>query len=117
VDRDELRRAMINVIRNGVQAMSDEGLIEIRAAASGAGIAVEIQDHGPGMTEEIRARAFDAGFTTKQGGSGIGLGLVKSTMDELGGTVALASSPGKGTTVTLWIPTGPPAGGSERVDP
>jgi signal transduction histidine kinase len=107
VDRDELRRAFINVIRNGVQAMSGEGVIEIRAALSGAGIAVEIRDQGPGMPEEVRLRAFDAGFTTKKGGSGVGLGLVRSTMEELGGTVTLASTPGEGTTVTLWIPLGP----------
>jgi len=108
VDRDELHRAIINVIRNGVQAMNGEGTIEIRAALKGAGIALEIQDHGPGMPEDVRARAFEAGFTTKKGGSGVGLGLVKSAMDVLGGTVTLTSTPGEGTTVTLWIPEKPP---------
>jgi nitrogen fixation/metabolism regulation signal transduction histidine kinase len=108
VDRDELRRAFINVVRNAVQAMNGVGLVEIGAEASGKGITVKITDHGPGMSEEVRARAFEAGFTTKRDGSGVGLGLVKSTMDELGGTVAIISTPGTGTTVSLWIPLEPP---------
>lgn len=103
-DREELRRAMINVIRNGIQAMDGKGKIVIRTAVREAGVILTFTDFGKGVPEEIRPKLFEPNFSTKTDGMGLGLAIVKKTVDDLGGTVELTSSPGAGTTVTIWLP-------------
>jgi signal transduction histidine kinase len=113
IDRDELRRLLINVVRNSVQAMNGRGLIEIRVSEAPGGIELTVQDHGPGMSQEVRSRLFEPGFTTKPDGMGLGLTLVKRTIDEMGGSIAVESKPA-GTTVKVWFPAAPSAKGEER---
>lgn len=103
-DREELRRAFINVIRNGIQAMDGRGKIAIRTSPRENGVVVTITDFGKGVPEEIRPKLFEPNFSTKTDGMGLGLAIVKKTFDDLGGTVDLTSAPGAGTTVTLWLP-------------
>ena len=103
-DREELRRALINVIRNGIQAMDGKGRIVIRTFARDGGVAVTVTDFGKGIPEEIRPKLFEPNFSTKTDGMGLGLAIVKKTVDDLGGTVDLTSSPASGTTVTIWLP-------------
>jgi signal transduction histidine kinase len=105
-DRDELRRAFINIIRNGVQAMGGVGSMEIVVQQSATGILVSITDHGTGISEDIRPRLFHPNFSTKTDGMGLGLAIVKKTMDDLGAVIEFSSMPGKGTTVVLDIPAG-----------
>ena len=103
-DREELRRALINVIRNGIQAMDGSGSMLITGTAEGGGIAIAVTDHGKGVPEEMIDKLFVPNFSTKTDGMGLGLAIVKKTVEDLHGTVTLTSSVGEGTTVRLWVP-------------
>jgi signal transduction histidine kinase len=100
-DREELRRAFINVLRNAIQAMKDEGSIAFKTTSDEDIIDVMITDTGPGIPPAIRDRLFEPNFSTKTDGMGLGLAIVKKTIVELGGTITIESAPGAGTTVTI----------------
>lgn len=108
-DREELHRAFINILRNAVQAMDGRGRIDVTTAGDGSVAVITIRDDGPGMSEEVRARLFQPDFSTKTDGMGLGLAIVRKTIDDLGGEVAIDSAEGKGTTVTIRLPFAPPA--------
>jgi len=103
-DREELRRALINIIRNGIQAMEGSGSIQITGTAERGGVAVAVIDHGKGVPEEMIDKLFMPNFSTKTDGMGLGLAIVKKTVEDLHGTVTLTSSLGEGTTVRIWLP-------------
>ncbi len=103
-DREELRRAFINIIRNGIQAMENGGNIVIRTAREKSDVVVSIQDFGDGIPAEFKERLFQPNFSTKTDGMGLGLAIVKKTVDDLNGTIEIESETGKGTTVTIRIP-------------
>ena len=103
-DREELRRALINIIRNGIQAMDGAGDIVITAEKEKGGVALAVTDHGKGVPEEMIDRLFMPNFSTKTDGMGLGLAIVKKTVEDLHGTVTLTSTVGEGTTVRLWLP-------------
>ncbi len=109
-DLDELRRAMINIIRNGIQAMDGTGSILIRASADGGGVAVSVTDFGKGVPPDMIGKLFMPNFSTKTDGMGLGLAIVKKTIEDLHGTVTLKSEEGKGTTVFIWLPSADPEG-------
>ena len=67
--------------------------------------ALIIRDNGPGMSEEAQTRAFEPYFSTKKEGTGLGLAIVKRIVNDHGGYIRLSSTPGKGTTFTLELPT------------
>jgi two-component system nitrogen regulation sensor histidine kinase NtrY len=104
-DREELRRAFINIIRNGIQAMNGTGRMFIRTALQRASIMVAIQDLGSGISNEVKTRLFEPNFSTRTDGMGLGLALVKRTIDDLNGEVSIESELGKGTTVIIRIPS------------
>jgi signal transduction histidine kinase len=103
-DREELRRAFINVLRNSVQAMGDAGTITIATRAADGVLRVLVRDTGPGIAPEVLARLFEPNFSTKTDGMGLGLTLVRSTIEQLGGTLTLESAPGEGTSVRINLP-------------
>ena len=103
-DREELRRAFINIIRNGMQAMNGVGHMTITTRQQGRMVAIRIRDYGPGIPEEIKARLFQPNFSTKTDGMGLGLAIVKKTIDDLNGTITIESIHGDGTTVTIVLP-------------
>ncbi len=103
-DREELRRAFINIFRNSVQAAASEVSIGISTRMEGAGIVIAITDDGPGMAPETLQRLFEPNFSTKTEGMGIGLTIVKKTIDDLGGSIDVESSPGQGATVRIRLP-------------
>ena len=103
-DREELRRAFINIIRNGVQAMNGKGRITVSTGRAPAGIRIEIRDEGAGMSEEVQARLFQPNFSTKTDGMGLGLAIVRKTVEDLQGTIRAVSAPGRGTTMIIEIP-------------
>ena len=103
-DREEFRRACINILRNGVQAMSGEGRMEIHVSRSPLGVQIAFTDFGPGIPDEIKPKLFQPNFSTKTDGMGLGLAIVKKTVNDMGGTVSIDSTVGKGTTVTLDVP-------------
>lgn len=103
-DRDELRRAFINIIRNGVQAMGNQGKIIVSTSKHEHDVEVRIQDFGSGITPEVREKLFQPNFSTKTDGMGLGLAIVKKTIDDLHGSIDIASELGVGTTVIIHIP-------------
>jgi two-component system nitrogen regulation sensor histidine kinase NtrY len=103
-DREELRRALINIIRNGIQAMDGAGSILIRGSSAGGGVAVSVTDFGKGVPADMIDKLFMPNFSTKTDGMGLGLAIVKKTIEDLLGRVTLKSEVGKGTTVFVWLP-------------
>ena len=121
VDEAQLESAILNLAINARDAMKGSGLVRIElsnfsvAAADGAGdlaltegdyVAIRVSDTGPGMPPDVKARAFEPFFTTKAAGQGTGLGLamVYSFLQQFGGGARIESTVGQGTAVTLYLP-------------
>lgn len=104
VDADQLRAAVVNLLRNAKDACSagDEVLVSARRRPDG--VVIQVTDTGPGMPPEIVDKAFRPYFSTKQGGTGLGLAMVQRTVTEHGGHLELSSEPGKGTQFSLYLP-------------
>lgn len=122
-DPGQLESALLNIAINARDAMPEGGTLHFRAEACGAlprevlnelgdagehggFVAISVADSGAGMTEEVKERAFEPFFTTKEAGRGTGLGLstVYGFAKQSKGAVAIATRPGAGTTVTLYLP-------------
>jgi len=103
-DREEFRRACINILRNGVQAMGENGRMEITVSRSAQGVRIAFRDFGHGIPDDVKEKLFQPNFSTKTDGMGLGLAIVKKTVTDMGGTVSIESTVGEGTTVTLDIP-------------
>ena len=103
-DKDELRRAFVNILRNAVQAIGDRGTVEVSTHVVGHELELAIRDDGPGIPPELQNRLFQPYFSTKTEGMGLGLAIVKKTIDDLGGTIRIESNPGAGTVVTIRLP-------------
>jgi signal transduction histidine kinase len=106
-DRTMLQRALTNVVENAIQAMPDGGRLAIALAGSPDRVVVTISDTGVGMDADAVGRAFEPYFSTKTGGSGLGLANARRTLELQGGTIALTSTPGDGTSVTVTLPAAP----------
>jgi signal transduction histidine kinase len=99
---DPLRRAFSNILRNASEACGEHGDLEIIAEPSdGGGVRIEIRDHGPGVPPEMTDRIFDPYCTGKAGGTGLGLALVKQTIEMHGGTISHQQTPGGGATFVV----------------
>lgn len=99
---DPLRRAFSNILRNAVEASGERGVLDIVATTDhGGGVRIEIADRGPGIPAETAERIFDPYFTGKAGGTGLGLALVKQTIEMHGGTIGVQQTPGGGATFVV----------------
>ena len=100
--RGSLREAVTNLILNAVDALPAGGAIRLAARGSGDRVIVEVTDTGTGMSAEVQARVFEPFFTTKgDRGTGLGLAMVRGVVERHGGSIALESRPGRGTTFRL----------------
>ena len=106
-DSEQIKRALVNLMKNAVQAMADGGVLTVRVADLTGDMRIDICDTGPGIDQETRRRLFEPFFTTREKGSGLGLAIVAQTMEKNGGSVAVASTPGEGTTFSLQLPSAP----------
>jgi signal transduction histidine kinase len=100
---DPLRRAFSNILRNASEACEDHGELDIIVAPDGGRVRIEIRDHGPGVPPEMASRIFDPYCTGKAGGTGLGLALVKQTIEMHGGTISLQETPGGGATFVVQL--------------
>lgn len=123
VDEGDLQQALLNLVLNARDAMPDGGKITVTVedatlANGSPGVALRIRDTGTGIPPDLLARVFTPFFTTKPAGRGTGLGLsmVKSFVDEAGGTITLDSKPNQGTTVSLLFPAAALASGPAAVE-
>jgi signal transduction histidine kinase len=103
-DREQLRRAALNLVRNAVEAAPAASVVEVVARADGSEAVIEVCDRGAGLSPEARESLFRPFFTTKAKGTGLGLALAKKVADAHGGTLALEGRAGGGTVARLAIP-------------
>jgi len=105
-DRAELQQVFLNLLTNAVDAIGKDGKIYLTSRRIDSEIAVSVRDNGPGIPKEYQSRVFEPFFTTKQSGKGTGLGLsvTYTIVRNMGGTIALDSEEGKGTTFTVRLP-------------
>ncbi|PYP37178.1 MAG: hypothetical protein DMD48_11515, partial [Gemmatimonadetes bacterium] len=101
---EPLRRAFANLYRNAAEAMNGRGAIDVMVTGDGAGLAVTIADHGPGIPADLRQRIFEPYFTTKDDGTGLGLALVRVTLEAHRGTISVSETPGGGATFAIVFP-------------
>ena len=109
VDHDQIRRAFFNVIKNAIEAMENGGKLTIstgvaKSEKNNECVEVRISDTGMGMSAEGIDKLFTPHFSTKRGGAGLGLTIVKKIVDDHGGDVSVISEEGKGTTFIIKIP-------------
>jgi signal transduction histidine kinase len=104
VDRDQIKQAFYNVIKNSFEAMKRRGILRIRTDMDGTHVSVSFTDTGGGMSAESLSRVFEPYFTTKTSGSGLGLLIVRRIVREHGGEMAIESNEGKGLTLTIRLP-------------
>jgi len=103
-DAAQLRQVVWNLVRNAIQASSPGHEVKVVIAGDPDGYALEVRDQGPGIPIETRARLFDAFFTTRTHGMGIGLAVVKRILDDHGFPVDVESRDGEGTTILVRVP-------------
>lgn len=107
---DALVQVLVNLVKNGIEAAGAEhgrrGAVAVEVRASGADVLIDVGDDGPGMTEEQRRRVFEPFYSTKseKGGVGLGLAIASDIIRSHGGTLSVASAPGRGSRFTVSLP-------------
>lgn len=104
VDTDFMKQAILNVVLNGIQAMPNGGTLQLSARRDSDIVITEIRDQGGGIPHDLHDKVFELYFTTKKGGSGIGLAQTYQIMQWHYGAVDFESEEGKGTTFRLSLP-------------
>jgi signal transduction histidine kinase len=106
-DEAQLRQALLNLLRNAREAMPGGGPIDVRVAAEGMSVVVDVEDRGGGIPEEIRPRVFDPFFSTKGEGTGLGLAITRHIVVAHGGSVTCEPREGGGTRFRIALPIAP----------
>jgi two-component system, NtrC family, sensor histidine kinase HydH len=105
VDFDKITQVLLNLYLNALEAMEPGGVLSVSCAQEeGRGVRISIKDTGAGIDKEHLEHVFDPYFTTKQTGTGLGLAIVHKIIEAHGGEVKVGSEPGRGTTVTIFLP-------------
>jgi two-component system NtrC family sensor kinase len=106
-DEAQLRQALLNLLRNAREAMPGGGPIDVRVAAEGMSVVIDVEDRGGGIPEPIRARVFDPFFSTKGEGTGLGLAITRHIVEAHGGSVTCEPRDGGGTRFRIALPIAP----------
>jgi len=104
LDGDLFKQALLNLILNAQKAMPDGGELMLRTRLEGNTAVLDVIDTGCGMDEDLQAKVFNAFFSTRAGGSGLGLPTTRKIVEAHGGTILLRSEPGKGSQFTVRLP-------------
>jgi signal transduction histidine kinase len=108
VDRDQLTQVLVNLVKNAEEALRGRpGSITVRVFSGGAEAVLEVQDDGPGIAAELRARLFEPYVTTKDQGTGLGLAIARRIAEEHGGRLELLERAGPGACFRLTLPALP----------
>jgi len=115
IDAERLRVALVNMLVNARHAVDGKGSsdgppVVLATRSHGGRAAIVIEDRGVGINPADLPRVFDPYFTTKRGGTGLGLPIAKNIVEGLGGTIAVSSAPGAGTEIRIEFPVLPPDG-------
>ena len=107
-DADQVKRVLLNVINNALEAMADQGRgrLRLRTLSDGGRVEIRVEDDGPGVDDV--ERIFEPHYTTKVKGTGLGLAIARQIVEEHGGTIAAESAPGRGTRVRIRLPAAGP---------
>jgi PAS domain S-box-containing protein len=114
---DQLKQVFLNLILNAADAMPEGGALTLHSAlgelrqngrAPVPAVRIDVQDAGLGMTPEVRQRLFEPFFSTKRGGTGLGLYICHRIVEAHGGQIDVDSREGEGTRITVWLPIEPP---------
>jgi nitrogen fixation/metabolism regulation signal transduction histidine kinase len=103
-DRDQLTQVLVNLVKNAEEAMPQGGRIQVRARPEGSQVWLEVEDQGPGIPPEQRARIFEPYFTTKASGTGLGLAICARIAAEHGGRLSVEPGSGRGACFRLALP-------------
>jgi signal transduction histidine kinase len=104
LDRDLMKQAFYNVIKNSLEAIQRHGALRIETDLDDTHVVVRFLDSGGGMSPENLSHAFEPYFTTKPSGTGLGLLIVRRIVREHGGELSIESSQGTGLTLTIRLP-------------
>jgi signal transduction histidine kinase len=102
--RGKIAQVVVNLVRNAAQASAPTGEVTVTVAEEDGQALVRVRDRGVGMPPEVLQRLGEPFFTTKERGSGLGLGISRRVVDEHGGRLDVESQPGVGTSVTVLLP-------------
>ncbi len=108
--RDRIQQAILNLVLNAIQAMPGGGQVLLSTTVAAGHVRVTVTDTGPGLPEEVASGVFETRVTTKPGGSGLGLPLVRLIVEAHGGSVSCRSTPGQGAAFTMVLPVEGEAG-------
>jgi signal transduction histidine kinase len=104
IDRTLLRQAILNLVKNGMEALSRGGALTIASRADGDAVEIAVADTGTGIPADVAGRLFEPFFTTKPQGTGLGLSITRQIIDEHGGALTWHNRPGGGATFTIRLP-------------
>jgi len=126
MDAVQIKQALVNLIKNAIQAMTRGGVLTLQTGAAKEGVWVSVSDTGGGIPQEQINQIFEPFYTTKKKGTGLGLMIVQRIVREHGGRMELESHHKRGTTFRIWLPlherqtrlleAGSPAGDREEAD-
>lgn len=104
IDPNRVKEALINIVNNAIQAITDKGTITIKTYTSDNYLVIEISDTGPGIEEKDLPFIFSPFYTTKASGTGLGLAITNRILEEHKGKIEVSSTLGKGTTFRVFLP-------------
>jgi len=107
LDASRLKQVLSNLISNAIQASTAGEDVRVRTRVNSPGVVLEVVDHGGGIAKEYRENIFHPFFSTKRGGTGLGLGIVKKIVETHGGDVFFRANQEKGVTFTVRLPLRP----------
>jgi two-component system sensor histidine kinase HydH len=114
MDPERMHQVLLNLLINAIEAMEGGGRVQVSVNTVENGIEIQVGDSGPGIAPQELGHVFDPYFTTKSTGTGLGLAIVHNIIEAHGGTVAIDSRPGAGTTVRLRLPFSSTGGDDDR---
>ncbi len=103
-DEPQIRQALLNLLRNAREAMSEGGEVRLEASTVDGGVEIRVRDRGPGIPPNERAHIFDLFYSTKERGTGLGLSLTQQIVAAHGGRIRCDDAPGGGTVFAIWFP-------------
>ncbi|MBI3949125.1 MAG: histidine kinase, partial [Acidobacteria bacterium] len=104
MDGEQIKQALLNLVINGMQAMSDGGQLKIATARRDRTVTINVTDYGPGIPAEVRDRIFNPFVTTKEGGTGLGLAIAYRLVKQHNGAIRASDAPDGGSIFEIELP-------------